>query len=377
MIIIGSTAMQYHGCATRKPKDIDVMIDEESENISGFDCIRVPKHILEMIPHSNRFATPDAIYTIKCSHLGWDIKWQKHKNDVIVMKRLQNLKLIPELYETLVKYWKEINGNKPFLSMNKNKGEFFNDHVTYVYDHDYLHELVAYPNAPVYTHCLKDNADVAIDKDKFFALPFEQQLRMFKEEISVIAAERWLIPPKVIGKYHWRQAYSFALQKTVTALTKNWATDFLIKNLEYFVKPEYAYFEHLFNTLKEGEIIMSKKVPSGKAKEIRNNILAEYAKKDSHRFWYIDEYNEDGTIDFDSNSCLWDELTELSTFGDFKRIEQEGGGEGEGEYCHFVFSWKGQLYKLVYSYYSHEGCNFDGCDLYEVEAKEKVITVYE
>ena len=72
-----------------------------------------------------------------------------------------------------------------------------------------LHELVSYPNPPMYTHCLKDGHDVLIDKKKFDTMLFEDQIRMLGEEITVIW-QRWLIDPKYKGKISWFRAYLFS-----------------------------------------------------------------------------------------------------------------------------------------------------------------------
>lgn len=119
------------------------------------------------------------------------------------------------------------------------------------FPHDYLHELVAYPNRPVYERCLRENQEVLIDKDKFFAMPFEDQVRMFREEITVIAAERWVLNPKLEGRVSWYRAHMFSVRKTVTTLTKGWASRFLVENIEHFVKPEWSYWKHLLNTLEK------------------------------------------------------------------------------------------------------------------------------
>ena len=366
MIIIGSTAINYWIPSFREPKDLDVFSSKKED---GVDTITIPEEIMDQFKagedyftdcgDGEDYATLDVVYTIKCSHLGWDIKWEKHKKDALFLKGL-GCELLPNLYETLVKYWRVENGNKEFLSMYKKKSDFFNDHVPYVYDHDYLHELVAFPNKPVYTHCLVDGEDVAIDYIKFKQLSLEQQKRMFKEEISVIAAERWLIPPKICGKYTWMQAYRLALHKTVTQLTKNWATDFLIEHLEYFNKPDYSYFQHLFNTIEEGEIIMGKRVEN--AEEIRDEIIQAYNETDPD--WPLEEGS-------------WYDFEELGDFNDFGIIEQEGGGEGGAEDCTLVFMWKDKYYRLNYSYYSYHGYDFDDAMLYEVTPVEKVVTVYE
>jgi len=365
MIIIGSAAVKLWIRDFREPNDTDIVcLEDELEagtiNLKGKDWIILPQEILDLIPEDNGYATLDAVYTLKCSHLGWDIKWQKHKSDVLYLKA-KGCKKLPELYSKLTEYWRKENGNKPFLSLYKKKDDFFNEYVPYVYDHDYLHELVAYPNPPAYSYCLCEGADVAIDKDKFDKLSLDQQLRMFKEEISVIAAERWLIPEKICGKYTWMQAYHLALHKTVVSLTKNWATDFLIDHLDYFVRPEFSYFYHLFNTIKEGKIIMAQKVSNWK------EIVAEV----------IEAYNAEYEEDWDIEDEGYSEFVYLYSFGEFENIEQEGGGEGGGEYCFFVFKWKDVYYKLEYSYRSYDGYDFDDAEMYIVTPTEKTVTVYE
>lgn len=254
-IIVGSTALAKFSLARGTPKDLDIWTDDESELIDKTDSHLIPREIIQLVPRlverggMKRWATPDAIYTIKMSHAEYQIKWQKTKLDILWLKA-KGCKLIPELYEALKVHWVTVHGSKEFLSLNKTKDDFFNDNVTYVYPHDDLHELVAYPNRPIYERCLKDNQEVLIDKNKFFAMPFEDQVRMFREEISVIAAERWMINPTWKGKISWYRAYILSLEKTVTRLTKGWASEFILMNLEHFVKPKYEYFEHLIEELK-------------------------------------------------------------------------------------------------------------------------------
>lgn len=247
-IIVGSGALKELGWNVN-PKDVDIWTDEDLPKQKGFDICVIPTNILNLIPTVNGVANLDALYTIKCSHLGWrNPKWNKHKQDVLLFKH-KGARLIPELYAELLEFWKVTLGDKWFLSLNKNKEDFFTDSVVYVYDHDYLHELVAYPNQPMYTHCLKDKHEVLIDKDKFDKLSFDNQVRMFREEVTVIALERWLLNPKCKGKFSWIEAYIMSLEKTITTLTKNWATSFIVLNLEHFVKPDYSYFKHAIGEL--------------------------------------------------------------------------------------------------------------------------------
>ncbi len=62
-----------------------------------------------------------------------------------------------------------------------------------------------------------------------------------------------------------------------------------------------------------------------------------------------------------------------------KLIEGDTGGEGSGEYCYSIFSWKDKVYKIEYSYYSYGGTDYDGVEdtIREVVPVEKLVTVYE
>lgn len=63
----------------------------------------------------------------------------------------------------------------------------------------------------------------------------------------------------------------------------------------------------------------------------------------------------------------------------YEHIEQDGGGEGGGEYCYGIFRLKGKTYKAEYSYYSYHGHDYDSIlsTLKEVKPVEKTITVWE
>lgn len=365
-IIIGSCAIKRSISSFREPRDTDILC---TERINGYDCIVVPKRIIDLcvLQVGTNYADIDTVYTIKCSHLGWDLKWSKHKNDALYLKA-QGCKLIEPLYSELVAYWKETNGNKPHLSLYKKKGDFFNDFVTYVYDHDYLHELVAYPNKPIYTKCLKENETVAIDKCKFDRLSFDEQIRMFKEEITVIASERWLIPPKVCGKYSWMEAYSLALHKTVTRLTKNWACDFIIQHLEYFVKPEKVMFQEILK-LREGEKIMAKQLSSIAKEALLQEIALQYNTQEVGGKYYTPFDLED--LD---TSTLY---SEIIFEGNIVELLDQHGGEGQGDEFWGVFKFQDKIYRASTWYASNNGVEWSDMEICEVKPVEKVVTVYE
>jgi len=254
MVIAGSTAIKHWIPSFREPFDTDIIISVDDNITTRNDIIRLPQNIIDILPVENDYLTLDGVFTLKSSHLGWDIKWNKHKNDVLFLKQ-HGCQIIPSLYEKLVDFWKKEHKNKPYLSLYKTKQEFFDDYVPHFYDHDYLHDLIAYPNVPVYTKCLQENQEVAICTQKFNNLCNEEQLKMFKEEMCVIALERWIVNKKIKNTISLFKAYKLAFHKTVTSLTKNWACDFIIKNIDYYNLFDKSMFVHALYCLPQKHII--------------------------------------------------------------------------------------------------------------------------
>jgi len=103
-IIVGSIALAYHGYNVI-PKDLDIWCASPLPKQIGIDSHVIPQHILDEVPTIDGYATPDAIYTIKCSHLGWsNPRWSKHKADVLMLKH-NKCTLIPHLFRLLVDFW--------------------------------------------------------------------------------------------------------------------------------------------------------------------------------------------------------------------------------------------------------------------------------
>ena len=247
-ILVGSKAAKIHIPTFREGNDVDYW---SLEKLWNCDSSIIPKEIVPLFEHDslvNRCATLNDLLTIKLSHLPYDILWKKHLNDYLVFKK-HGAQINQALYVALQQHWESVHGNKSFLSLYRTKDNFFDDYVEKEQEHDYLHELAAYPDKPVYSRCLQEGQEVMIDWDKFLAMPFEQQVKMFREEINVIAAERWLIPTKDSGKITFREAYSKSLHKTVTALTKGKASRFLCENIEEFIRPNRKEVEYMFSVL--------------------------------------------------------------------------------------------------------------------------------
>ncbi len=398
MIIVGSTAAKMWWSDWRDPNDLDLWIGSGDPFLTKgkTDLHILPDSVIQELDTVGGYATPDALYTIKLSHLGWDSHaWEKHKQDVLTMQG-KGCKLITPLYDALVEHWKKELGNKDFLSLSQSKEDFFTDNVEYVYDHDHLHDLVSYPNAPMYSKVLKEGEDVLVDKNKFDSLPFEQQVRMFREEMTVIAMERWVLPSK--GRISWYRAWQWSVRKTITSLTKGWATSFIVLNLEHFIKPDYSYFKNIME-----ELNMPNKVdlaPFEKALELGLSYDGREGLDDLIYAMCEDDlslnddvvglnYPERGDRSYDDptyqaeKDAYWElyrqkEQEILEELGGYDHLDQEGGGEGGSEYCYGVFRLGDKIYKAEYSYYSYHGCEYDGIadTLREVEPKQKTITVY-
>lgn len=364
-MIIGSSAARHWGIHLgTDDSDLDVMIYDEpmlSDYPSRTDSHIVPKEIYDLIYDPSGYVSPEVLLTLKMSHFAWDIKWDKTKRHIIT---LLNLGFIPivDMYQQLKEYWETIHGDKKFLSLSKTKDDFFDDHVVYKYDHDYLHSLVAFPNTPMYTKCLKDGEDVLISESKFGGLDHVDQIQMFREEIAVIAIERWLTNDVNKGKYSWYESYSLSLKKTITNLTKNWATDFMIMNIREMSTPDYKLFNYALCALGE------------KMSEVDLKVFQDMIEEMAEEGY---EYGLDELI---YTMCENDLSTDnLKCVKSFEHLEQEGGGEGGVEHCYGVFELNDVIYEAEYSYYSYNGHDYYGISdtLKIVKPVEKTITVYE
>lgn len=252
-LIIGSMAARYwYPDFPRQPKDIDLFVPSGSAidlqnryfdlNGAKGDIFAHSDldHWLAANVTMSRFASPSELYTIKVSHSHWELpnkSWDKHMFDVVWLKR-RGARFLPELYDTLMVVWEQTHGRKKMM-LNRSKEDFFSDAVVRIYDHDSIHDSVAYGDRPMYTYVLKDGAEVDMDMAKVKALPLDDQVKLFREEVYATALERLVIPS---GYTHPpRAAYYWALRRTITSLTKGWSSLFMINRYEIFRTPDMDY----------------------------------------------------------------------------------------------------------------------------------------
>lgn len=237
-LLIGSTAMERHQVGNRSPKDRDVFSDDPS---AGDDVFWHPAfHSWLGWGDHKRVATLDELYTIKVSHAQWDLvnrTWNKHVYDIVKLKEAGAV-LDLELHKLLYSVWEETHGKK-VMDLNQDKSEFFADAVRRTYDHDSLHDSVAFGDLPIYTEVLKDGAEVDIDMKKLKALPLDRFVDLIKEEIFVTALERIVVPRGY--RVSPKAAYWWAFRRTATSLTKGWTARTILDNAERFLEPGSDY----------------------------------------------------------------------------------------------------------------------------------------
>ena len=365
-IIVGRKAL-YHNLGKRAPQnsDLDVWTDNAVAFVEfrrqGVDSCLMPERIMDTFHYrsvESGYACMKDLLAIKLSHLPYDNNWWKHAQDALFLMNYQwqgeyNLKL----YEALKPYWVEKFGNKEFLNLDRKKDQFFDDFVPKQHDHDYLHTLVAKDGIPLYTKCLKDGCEVMIDKEKFLSLSHTERVRMLKEEVAVIALERYIIPsltnPK-LPSIVITQAWNSALRKTVTRLTKGFYSEFMCIFLKEFLHP-----------LQEEMLFALSKL----------NLKEKYMENQEYTFNDLENlYKERGGEYFTFIDFLLEGGEDVKGF-DF--VEQDGGFEGGSEDCYSVIKVDGQLYKINYNYYSHCGFETYHASVKKAKPVKRVVTFYE
>jgi hypothetical protein len=253
--LIGSRAVSYWYKDARLPRGD---WDYHSDKPLTPGAMSVPPKYYEDIFIDERLgawkwgaiATPNELYTMKISHSFWDINgsWDKHAHDIIFLQR-KGAVFNRELYDILLPIWKERYKRNP-TNLHQSAATFFSDAVNREYDHDSLHESIAYGKRPLYESILQDGSEVAVDNAKFFngssLADHQRRIRTVREEIYATALERILIPNDYKGSP--AAAYAWALKRTATSLFKGeWAL-YLLLNLDELMKPDCDYLaRHLSN----------------------------------------------------------------------------------------------------------------------------------
>lgn len=248
-LIFGSRAMRYWFPDSREPNDTDY-ISRQNLISKTEQHYWVPS--FQFILDNNKddsFIDPDLLFTVKLSHFGWNIHWEKTKSDIIFLSR-KGLRPNVELYRSLVKDWREIHGKKTVSMRGKNSKTFFEDAVKRKYNHDSLHEAIAFYKKPLYFRILKDpeTESVVCSKEKFDQLSESDKVLLVLEETWVTALERFLIPTDFT--YGSRLGFHHALKKMATTMSSGWMREYVHFNLDKIIKQSNIEQEKIINKFK-------------------------------------------------------------------------------------------------------------------------------
>lgn len=231
-ILIGSQALTQYFPDYKICKDIDIATLDKKQSMKNWGIIIEFKPIPALFNYQSQInwnnpdlgvASLNMLYTIKCSHLSWDIHWNKTAFDIIFMKS-QGAILISELYQELYEYWSVIHKNKKHIKLNVSNDKFFNNNLTYNIDHDLLHQKYKFYDVPLFEMCKVDKSKAMLSKAIFDSWSRQMQLELAIEEIRVIAEERF------------KGSTMLSIKHLILSMTKGWFNTFLIDNLEELIK---------------------------------------------------------------------------------------------------------------------------------------------
>jgi len=251
-LIMGSVAMRHwFPDFPREPKDIDYI---STDNIQT----RAEEHLWEPEfqwfldnNEDDAYLDVDHLLLLKTSHLGWDIKWEKHVSDVEFLKRKGYSVTNEKQYNILVKAFTRKHGKQWASLKGKDSTTIFEDAVKRKYVHDTIHDAVAYYDKPLYESLVYEG--VSCSRKGFDNLSYDDKLKLVKEEVYVTALERWLIPNDF--KCSKIEAYQKALKKLATTMSSGWFKYFILTNIDVLrADRDFTYIEKFKQAEKENKL---------------------------------------------------------------------------------------------------------------------------
>lgn len=235
--------MKHWFSDAREPKDLDFISkqpktkkEEEHHWVEGYQYIVNNNK-------DSKFVDPDFLYTIKVSHAAWDVQWDKTMFDIEFLKS-KECSLDTKLYKLLYKDW-EVVHNKKKINLKMKNQEFFGPHVSREYDHDWLHEQLAYYDEPMHNKIRPDKDSSWCSKKLWDNLSEEDKLICALEETWVIAMERFIfkgMPP--------RFSKIKALKLLITSATKGWFNLYLIEHFDELRKTDNDLWLNKINLIR-------------------------------------------------------------------------------------------------------------------------------
>jgi len=238
MILIGSSAIkEWFPDFPREPKDKDYI----GKGTNSKEIEYHPNPVIEKLYeyHSISMLFPNDLYTLKISHMFWNINWEKHMFDIQFLKK-KGCVLNKELFYQLYEFFNEYHGKNKRSDLKMSADKFFDNAVKCEYEHDYLHILLN--PTPTFTKILKDGEEVDVDEEKFNLLSHKEKCNLVEEEVMVMAWERY-------KHLDFRVAYTRMLKKFIISHAPIWEALFIIENYIELHKPKFNYFKIIENGL--------------------------------------------------------------------------------------------------------------------------------
>lgn len=234
--VIGSYAIKEHFPNFREPKDLDIAVASKSFISSTRDIEFLYNPIIAKV---GGVASPRVILALKVSHLFWDINWDKHMWDVQFLLD-KGVTYDPALCRELYDFWQIVH-RKRKISFKKTKKDFFSNMINYdKEEHDYLHTLIN--PKPLYLDILK--GEVQIDPNKFNNLSSETKFNLFKEEIYVMAYERY-------RHLSFKKAQHKMIKNYITSNVPFYGGMFIINNYRDYINLNFDFIKHINNSKNE------------------------------------------------------------------------------------------------------------------------------
>lgn len=262
-ILIGSRAMNYWNKSVPINEDTDWDI-VSSRPIQGAEfhdrCLLNNDDLYKYVSQEKvqfneqwvNVLSMKGLSLVKRSHLHRDLSFQKHITHYWKYLEYQRAFWTERDLAFLAERIKMTTERFPQLQPNLNKtvDAFFDDAVVKKYNHDYLHSLYAYEQAPMYTKLQKNSELVWCSKDLWLELSIEQQMQCIAEETYVIATERFLVSAD--WQYPSKLAYMKSLQKVCTTLCSGYFRDAALDNypliVDMYSKDKFQEVQKVLNS---------------------------------------------------------------------------------------------------------------------------------
>lgn len=198
MLLIGSRAIKHwFPDFPREPKDTDYAVLETPKCTPSEEMVGKVEYLINpVIGVMKGVALPDVLYTLKMSHLFWDVNWEKHLWDLHFLKK-KGCGLNRPLFDKLYHYFNELHGKNKRSDLKMTASDFFNNALTFPIEHDELHKiLITHPYfegqlQPTYTKILKEGEEVDVCMNKFKNLTEKEKFNIVFEEVACMGVERF------------------------------------------------------------------------------------------------------------------------------------------------------------------------------------------